>query len=286
MNIDPDLRKWLEAANRRYGEEGTPHKARPFQAMLAYSREHRCSLSMNDPKVKAIFAWFYEHSPPDSHHIGSVFTGAFYFDAAFWPLHVPLIFGQVTVNPLDCLATMPALLKRQIESNRRDVWSLTIHWTNCMDYGYGQMELTDERRLSKRAQRFLGTAHGELVGAVVQLLVPRPNAKAILGLRMATEIFLKTVLVQECNLDDIALRKVSHKLEDAASMCADVTGNATFGEIGNRVCLFPPIASRYEEPEWPLNQVWECLALTQSSAAAVTRQYSSRNLRAQIAPLA
>lgn len=282
MDSQAELLTWLSATNRRYSAEGVPHKGRPFQAMSDFTREHNCSLAMDDPLAKRIFDWFYEHSPPGAHQMGSVYTGVHFYDTAFWPVHVPLIFGQVSVNALDCLETMPIQLKKALESEHRDIGTYVVHWANCMDYGYGQMDLEGTSLLQPRASKFLGAAHSELVGANAQLLEPRPNVKAILGMRMATEIFLKTVLVQERNLTDSQLMKISHKLEDAANACAEATTEKVFEEIGKHASLYPPVSARYDDTEWSSSSVWQATTLTQLTAATVTRLYTDRDIRATI----
>lgn len=285
MISSAELLTWLSAANQRYGAEGIPHKGRPFQAMSDFTRERSCTLAMDDPLTKRIFDWFYEHSPPGAHQVGSVYTGVHFYDTAFWPVHVPLIFGQVSVNALDCLETMPVLIKKVLEAHHRDIWTYVVHWVNCMDYGYGQMDLGRTSRLQPRASKFLGAAHSELVGANAQLLEPRPNVKAILGMRMATEIFLKAVLVQERNLTDNQLMKISHKLEDAANACAEATTEKVFEEIGKRASLYPPVSARYDDTEWSSINVWQAATLTQLTGATVTRLYTDRNMRASVMPL-
>lgn len=280
-----ELLTWLSAANQRYGAEGIPHKGRPFQAMSDFTRERSCTLAMDDPLTKRIFDWFYEHSPPGAHQVGSVYTGVHFYDTAFWPVHVPLIFGQVSVNALDCLETMPVQIKKVLEAHHRDIWTYVVHWVNCMDYGYGQMDLGGTSRLQPRASKFLGAAHSELVGANAQLLEPRPNVKAILGIRMATEIFLKAVLVQERNLSDNQLMKISHKLEDAANACAEATTEKVFEEIGKRASLYPPVSARYDDTEWSSTSVWQAATLTQLTGATVTRLYTDRDMRASVMPV-
>lgn len=280
-----ELLAWLSAANRRYGAEGIPHKRRPFRAMSDFTSEHKCSLAMDDPLTKRIFDWFYEHSPPRAHQVGAVYTGIFLYDAAFWPVRVPMIFGTVSVNALDCLGAMPAQIKHALESEHQDIWNYVVHWVNCMDYGYGQMDLDGGSRLRPRAMKFLGAGHAELVGANVQLLEPRPNVKAILGMRMATEILLKTVLVQERDLTDSQLMKLSHKLEDAASACAEATKEKVFEEVAKLASLYPPVSARYDDTGWSHTGVWQAAALAQLTAATVTRLYTDRDMRASILPL-
>lgn len=280
--LTPDeLFNWLRLANQRYSQEGVPHKGRPFKAMSDLTRELGVTLSFDHPIAKRIFDWFQEISPPGAHEVGSAFTGAYFFDTAFWAVHVPFIFGRVAIEPLECMSDMPAAIRKAVEESPVELDGYLRHWLNCMDYGYGRMDLADSTTISPRAASFLSAAHSELVGANAQILETRPNVKAILGMRMATEIYLKTVLVQELNLNDSQLMKLGHKLEDVADACSKATNDNTFDGIGSRTSIYPSVSARYDAPAWTSEDVWEAARLTQP--ATVTRRYSDRNMLASVA---
>lgn len=284
MLSNSELLHWLSTMNRRYAAEGMPHRARPFQAMCDFTSEHNCTIAMGDPLAQRIFDWFYEQSPPGSHQIGTAYTGIYLYDAAFWPVHIPLFYGQVSIDALNCLETMPEQIKKNLEAVPKDNWLYIGHWANCMDYGYGQMDLMEESKLRPRTLQFLGAAHSELIGANSQLLEPRPNVKAILGMRMAAEIFLKATLIQELDLTEKQLMKISHKLEDASNACADATKEDVFAKIAQRVSVYPSVSARYDDTKWSIFAVWEAATLTQLVAAAVTRLYTERDIRSSILP--
>jgi hypothetical protein len=271
---------WLEITNRRYSAEGVPHIRRPFVAMSDFTREHECGLLFDHPTANAIFQWFYERSPPGVHQVASIYRGVYFYDTAFWPVCVPVIFGEVSVRAIACLETMPVKIVQMLGSSREDMCLYAVHWANCMDYGYGHIDLELCQVLKPRALQFLSAAHFELIGANSQLLATPPNVKAILGMRMATEIFLKAVLVQERGFTDEQLRKISHNLEDSAGKCAEITGERAFEEIANRVSVYPPVAARYEDTEWSTARVWQATSLTQLTAATVTRLYTDQDIRA------
>lgn len=282
MISNEDLVSWLQTTNRRYGEEAVPHRTRPFLALCDFTRERNYSIPTDHPVAQFVFQWFYSHSPPDAHQVGAVYTAVYFYDTAFWPVVVPIIFGQVSVDAFECLETMPQGVKSALGGNRLHTEEYVHHWANCMDHGYGQMELASCQALKPRAADFLNSAHAEIQGANAQLLTGRPNHKAILGLRMANEIFLKAVLVQELNLTDKELQKISHRLEDAAKRCADATSDGIFEEIANRSHVYPPISARYDKSHWPANEVWEAASLAQLAAASATRLYSDHDMRSQI----
>jgi len=102
MIDEKGLDGWLQSTNARYRSEEIPHRHRPFKALSDFSREFNCSIDLAPPTANTIFEWFEAHSQPGSHAVGALFTGAFYFDACFWPLYIPLGYGTFTLNALDC----------------------------------------------------------------------------------------------------------------------------------------------------------------------------------------
>jgi hypothetical protein len=280
--MDRDLEQWLTAANEQYRAEEIPFRARPFRAMSDYTREHQCTLEMGSPTAKDIFRWFEEHSAPGSHAMGAMFTGSFYYDAFFWPLHIPIVYGEAPINAFNCLETMPLALKDRIAASREDLWRLALYWADCVDYAYGFDDMSKEGKLSARALEFAVSGSHELMGSIAQVVSPRPNTKAILGFRMATEIFLKAILVQESGATEAALKRFGHKIGDLATECQRLTGNSSYVEIARSAAVFPDVAERYEGSEWPLAQVWQSALIAQAAASCMARRYSDRDLRSQV----
>lgn len=281
--IDPQvLENWLTSTNARYRADEVLPRHRPFKAMSDFTREFNCSLALDSPTAKAIFDWFYKHSQPGSHAVGALFTGAYYFDACFWPLYIPLGYGTFSLNALNCLETMPDALKKQISQSREDLWQLALYWADCCDYAYGIDDIGKEGKLNKRALAFVHNGDRELVGAIAQLVAPRPNTKAILALRMATEVFLKALLIQERNLTDQQLRKLSHRIKDIAAECFSVTHATEFEAVASAASAFPEVSDRYDGDERRLSEVWETLCIAQIAATAVIRRYTDRDIRSQL----
>ena len=106
--MQPDsLDDWLAAANERFAEVGVEHKARPFRAISEYATEFRAHVVFGSPLANAIFEFFVKNGPPGAHAMRALFTTAFYFDSHFWPLHIPIAFGQHRSDPFESLEGMP-----------------------------------------------------------------------------------------------------------------------------------------------------------------------------------
>lgn len=277
-----ELNAWLVNVNRRYRDEEMHYKRRPFQACSDYSREFHCAFSFHSPLATSIFEWFRSHSEPEAHMMGSLHTGAFYFDAYFWPVNIPIGFGTFALNMLECLATMPENLKAELKQSKQDIWRLAVYWADCCDYGYGFDDLEKNSKLSPRAMTFLLNANRELIGATSQLTTPRPNPKAILACRMACEIFLKTALIQERNPSEQELKKLGHQINSLANACHESTGLTAFKDIALAAKVFPDVSERYDGRDRPLSVVWNALAVAQFTAATVARLYTNRNMRENV----
>jgi hypothetical protein len=89
----PVLTEWLEEFNERMGREGVPHVGRPLRAWFQWCGESGATLGIDDPKAQEIFKWFEGRAPAGSLFIRPIFTGAFYFDAYFWPVIVPKFYA-------------------------------------------------------------------------------------------------------------------------------------------------------------------------------------------------
>jgi len=282
MNPDDITDDWLRSANERYRASDIPPVRRPFQALSDLSRERNSTIRFPSPAAKKIFDWFKAHTKPGSHAVGAMYTGAFYFDACFWPVRVPMGYGQCHLNALDALETMPLVLKQELQSKSNDIWAYVLYWADCVDYAYGLNDIQKSNALNPRAQAFLQNADNELVGTIAQLTVDRPVSKAILSARMACEIFIKVLLVQEKGLTDQELKKLSHRISDLAKEAFAEVPLKEFQIVDQLSHLFPDVSERYDGKEKPLSAVWEALCVAQTAASAVIRHYSGRDIRSQV----
>jgi hypothetical protein len=276
---DPRLMEWLEAANLRYQAQELPAIHRPFKACSEYSVDFKQNVMLQSPVADAIFKWFYARSDYEAHLIGRLFSGVFYYDAYFWPLHIPISYGQNKIEPLACLQTMPEALKTQIRKNQQP---LDLYFADCFDYGNAISEIATSVLFTNRAKTLLESADKELIGALTQLIVPRPNTKAILGLRMASEIFMKALLVQDMNLSEQDLKGLGHRIDVLAQKCFDVTEVDDFKTLANSSSVYPDIADRYQGAARQLSEVGEAVRVTQTIASSVMRRYTPHNMRATV----
>lgn len=270
---------WLIAANKRYRANGIEPALRPMKAIGDICDELNSSIVFGSPAERKISDWFRENTKPEAHVVGSLFTGAFFFDACFWEVRIALGFGVFHLNPLDALIEMPPPILSDLEINTNDLKSYFLYWADCMDYGYGIAEIT---QLSHRAHSFIGNGHKELLGCYLQLNTSCPNSKAILAARMVCEIFTKSLLIQEKGYMDKDLKRVGHGLVTAAQEAFQAVALPAFELLEKQAYIFPDVSERYDGGEIPLPQLWEAISVAQAVASAVIRQYSGRDIRSQV----
>jgi hypothetical protein len=269
-----ELENWLFHANRRYADQKISHIQRPWLAMRELASITGAQLFSGSPFEKHLFSWFEKNSPDGAHDISTVFIGAYYFDAAFWPVQIGLLIGCAQVDPLKSLRTMPNLIKHQMAYSKSSYTSYIKYWANCWDYCYGLDAIEKTGSLSNRSSRFLQSGNKELQCAISQLTTPSPNLKAIISLRLSIEIFLKTILIQELSLSDKELMAIGHSIKNASDKCFDITKDTIFSEISVKSSSYPSISDRYEFSEPEIIDVWGMVQDAQSVSAALTRRYS------------
>lgn len=276
MECGVDLESWLAVANERYRKEGMPHQARPWRAIEDYGRQFSVSIEIGGEVSRAINDFFARNGPANALQVGALFTNAFWYDAHFWPVSIPIIFGQVALDPIECLDETPTSVKDALQRDGPPFAAFLLHWANCLDYAYGLSDLKSSGRFNERASAFARNADAKLRGAVSQLVLPKPITNAALDLALAAEIWMKVLLIHEQGLDDARLKRLGHGIKGLAEECANITGNADFLGIAEHAGRYPKLGSRYDGSPITGAEAWEALSLTTITCSAVVRRFSDR----------
>ena len=199
MVIPPE--HWLQKINREFRGQNVSVRQRPFLALDRYCKDFKVkALTLESPPAKAIFDWFSANTKPEAHHIGPMFTGAFYYDACFWPVNIPIGFGTFKLEATDCLRSMPDILKKDLISVSQDAWSFALFFADCLDYAYGFNDICEMTNFSSFGISLLKNADKELRTAISQLFEHHPNSGAAMSSRMSVEMYLKVFLVLKAGL--------------------------------------------------------------------------------------
>ena len=285
------LEEWLVLANQRYKEAGVDHAARPWKAVSEYSIEFQHSFIMGrSGPDEFIFEWFKQRSKNGTREIGSLYESAFYYDACFWSLRIPVGFGSFCLSLEACIGEMPEPLKREL-SKEMEVDAvfprrLLEHWSNCIDYAYGIGDLAEGDIFEEHALTRLESADQDIRAANQLLLADKANPICAQSYRFAVEKLLKAAgwHTGAITSEEQEQRRFNHGLKDLAIACAQKTGARFFEEIPSSVSAFPHWSSRYEKAEKDNASLWQAAFLAQSIAADIVRLYTDRNSKPQICP--
>ena len=279
------LEDWLKALNREFRTQGLAVGQRPFIAWMRYGQDFNIQgLSLDSEIVEEIFNWFRTNTKPEAHQLGSLFTGAFYYDTCFWPVDIYIAYGEVRLDSLSSLQDMPESVREEMMTDSGDAWGYAITWANTLDYAYG---FDDMRKLRQAKSSFglllLENANRELQTAVSQLLESRrPNSKAAMSCRMATEIFLKAFLVLKANLTEKEIIAFSHHLHKSLAKVRELYPGHELLAIESEISVFPEIKDRYTGGELSSETLWEMYCVTLHVASFVMRSLTSRNALRQL----
>ena len=279
------LEDWLKRLNKELRAQGLAVGQRPFIAWMRYGQDFGVrGLSLNSDIAKEIFHWFKANTKPEAHQIGSLFTGVFYYDTCFWPVHIHISLGEGQLDTLSSLQDMPESVKGELMTNPNDAWSYAVTWANTCDYAYG---FDDMRKLQQAESSFglslLENARRELQTAVSQLLESRrPNSKAAMSCRMATEIFLKAFLVLKANLSEKEVVAFNHHLHESLARVRELYPDHELLAIESKISVFPTIKDRYTGRELSPETLWKMYCITLYVASFVTRSFVSRNALKQL----
>jgi hypothetical protein len=246
----------------------------------------RTKRSIIFPSVEAdfVFRWFEANTKPGSHTVGFQHQGTYYYDSTFWSVNIPIIFGSVQLNALDALHEMPQKIKANLSGNRKDIWDYIIFWADCIDFGYAYDDLYKDKNYDAFGRQLLCAGYEELSSATTLLLEHRPNKRAIMNCRMATEMLLKCFIAFKDGLTETQAKNLGHNLENIFEKFLEVSGYQHLAEIKNLLRVFPDIHERYKAQEADNLSLFNGYCFAQSIGALIARAFTDRNTLPQVMP--
>jgi len=274
---------WLEQTNKELSNQDVPHKQRPWQAWMAWSKYAGVSTSLGDEDVKKIFDWFEKNSKAGAQYIGPVYTGSFYYDACFWPIRIPVVCGQVKLDAVKSLGTMPDSIKLRLTRDRNAFINFAALWADCLDYGMGIEEADKNSGVSVFWQELLRSGDQQLNATVTLLHEDNPNPKASEAARMATEMFLKAFLALKVGLtEEMAKDEIGHDLVKCLDRCLAFDALSDLQIIRADLSGFPAIAERYKGLDKTSAELWKGYSVAQFVGTYVVRIITGRDARKTI----
>jgi hypothetical protein len=269
--------EWLQAINGVLRSKDVPPRQRPFKAWVAYADQHGLSLSFDDPMTRRIFEWFRANAQEGSLNIGTLFKGAYFFDACFWVLEIPVFYGTVELEPWTFLPSLPTSLKSAVARDRTALAGLINVSISALDYALSFDDLLKTPASNPFALGMLVGADRELRASGELLLTARPSAKSAHSAALAVEMFGKYLLAVRAGLNDRGAKTLGHNLEAILAQCGNVSPVRELNVLIGRAKLLPNINDRYSDAEPPARYLWEAYLTALLVAAGLVRTLTHRD---------
>ena len=274
--------EWISNLNKEFRAAGIDQRRRPWEAVRRYSKEFNTSVDLSSDEAKTIFKWFEAHSKPGVHQVGSLYEGIYFYDSQFWVVSIPLTYGTVRLNALDCLHEMPDCIKQEMMANHRQAWDYAIYWADCVDYGMGIDDLRKTQGLNEFGAQLLMSADQELRAATSILSQHRPDPRAILNCRMALEIFFKSYVALKNGLSQNQAKAIGHNLHKGLDKFIEASGLNDWERTRDLLNVFPEIHERYKDQDITFQRLWDGYSLAHSVGAVIIREFTDRNTLEQV----
>lgn len=279
MEIDNAL---LEEVNKELRDNNVAHRTRPWEAMGIISERLDIVISLPSKEADFIFNWFEENGKPGNQIQGHYHQGAYFYDAEFWSVSIPLIYGNVEINCLDALHEMPTSIKSSLTNDKGLFWDYVVFWTDCIDFGYAYGDLCDSKDHNTFGIQLLKAGYEELASATSLMLEHQPNGRAIMNSRMASEILMKSFICLKRGLTEKEAKKLGHDLKSLLKELIKCSGYTTLDGMYGLISVFPEIHKRYNEQAAPKIDIFNAYAFAQSIGALLAREFTDRNTLAKI----
>ncbi|WP_157659187.1 hypothetical protein [Thauera butanivorans] len=274
--------EWIANLNTEFRAAGIDQRRRPWEAIRRYSEEFNTSVDMSSDVAKKIFKWFEAHSKPGVHQVGSLYEAVYFYDSQFWVVSIPITYGTVQLNALDCLHEMPEGIKQEMMADHRQAWDYAIYWADCLDYGMGIDDLRKTQGLNEFGAQLLMSADQELRAATSILSQHRPDPRAILNCRMALEIFFKSYVSLRTGLSENEAKAIGHNLNKGLDRFIEASGLNDWERTRDLLKVFPEIHQRYKEQDITFQRLWDGYSFAHSVGAVIIREFTDRNTLEQV----
>ncbi len=274
----------LEKLNEEFRKEDIEPRARPWEAIKRISQRSNRSIIFPSAETDFIFKWFESNTKPGSQAIGHLHQGVYYYDSTFWGVSIPIAFGTVSINALDALYEMPEKIKNSLANDKKAIWNYVIFWADCIDFGYAYDDLYKDKSCDAFGRQLLNAGYEELSSGTTLLLEDRPNKRAILNCRMATEMLLKCFIAFKVGMSEKQAKGIGHDLKKLFNRFLDVSGYYNLSKIKRMLQVFPDIHERYKAQNVNNASLFEGYCFAQSIGALIARAFTDRNTLPQIMP--
>lgn len=229
-------------------------------------------------RIEAAFASIYRNQDlATGGHIG-----VFMYRDIYARISVPLVFGQVRINPFDHVELTPVQL-RIIQSEPEEMETFLDQFCDVTDIQYGASELKAPFSAMELICRFIGLARLHLHAAAAILTGGYDHRGAVQSALLATELSLKSGAAAQ-NLSEKAIKdQFGHDLDELAVFVGNVWPAFDADRVRRVISRQPKyVPNRYSANQPKRLEAGHTVMGAQYVVAEVMRQMSTRNMRGDL----
>jgi len=217
---------------------------------------------------------------PTDTAIGGVHLGAFMFRDVFAKITVPMVFGEVRIDPFQVTDLTPTQCQ-WLASRPGDYAMFVDQFVDLFDFGFGLFELGVHQPLTGDCRNLLGLAHFQLQAAAAVVTGAYDLRGATQSALIASELALKGGLAER-GVSDAARKKLGHDLPALARRLADLEPRFDAARAVPALEALPAyVENRYAAVQPDRRETGRIVMTAQYVAAEVMRLFTARNFRSQ-----
>ena len=148
--------EWLERTERELKEGDVTESERHNVAVILWKKTVGTGNAKQED-IGTIRRWFKNRVDHHAKKIGPIFIGSYFYDEYFWPLVIPLIYGELKWPKIVSLRGMPPRLREKLSKSKSLIEYSTIY-DHCDLYS----EKIREFLRRSNASSFLRSGHDQL----------------------------------------------------------------------------------------------------------------------------
>ena len=280
-----DLQALVMEVDTTLIDEGFEPFQRPLEACKRIADRLGISFTIGGKKdkfveaVHFVYESFYRHDdlymPPM--HIGTVM-----FRDIFLPLKIPVVYGQVEVDPINSLHEVPENTIKWIFQDNETASTLTDQWIDLFDFVYGLDDEARQEHHPVHAIEFWQLAKQQLEGAAATLLGSIDKYTVIQNSIIAMELLLKGALLAQGE-SVASLKKYGHMMKDLVDKACELMPHSDHERLKMVVGRTPRLVERrYEAKDYKRTEIGQIMMDAQFVAGEVLRQFSDQDIRSSL----
>lgn len=268
--------KFILGMDDRLITEDVKLHARPFHVVTAWMTEKGIAGDVLDTRIWDPLMSFYRRLyPNESFSIPPLLIGGVGLRDRMYSVQVDLIYGEIAVNPIDCIDITPDEIAIIFKHYPEQFWRAFYGVCDLWDFAYGVNDLIS---LGSPANDLLKNARSSLVAISRTLSGDLDVDSVVQSACLTAELAMKAALVH-LGTTEPQLRKLSHQLSSLADAIIDAKSTDTDARLRRACSRFPNyVTTRYSSHGLKRIELMELAMRAQFVAADVIRRISCRNM--------